>query len=69
MWEKAKHKNRSRTEAEKKRFLWRVIDLRLRKCYRRAAEREEVIIKVAYTNVNGLTSALAELNDYLPEGE
>ena len=40
LWEEAKAKNESRTEAEKKKFRWKVMDMRLRKWYFRMRETE-----------------------------
>ena len=38
LWNEAKEKNQNRTETEKRRFYWRVIDMRLRKWYRKEVQ-------------------------------
>ena len=38
LWNEAKEKKQSRTETEKRRFYWRVIDMRLRKWYRKEVQ-------------------------------
>ena len=41
----AKEKNEARTEMEKRKFYWRVIDLRLRKWYRKRENTEVIDLK------------------------
>ena len=38
LWNEAKEKKQNRTETEKRRFYWRVIDMRLRKWYRKEVQ-------------------------------
>lgn len=41
LWREAKEKNLNRTETEKTKYYWRVVDMKLRKWYRREEEEEK----------------------------